>query len=162
MATWKEVTDAAGELAADVQARFEATGLALLATLRQDGSPRICGVEPLFWDGDLWLGMMPKSRKSEDLRRDPRFALHSATADKELSEGDAKVSGRVVEVTDEEEQKRYLSRLTDVTGNSPPLPFDLYRAEVTEVSMVTLGEPRDHLVIRWWRPGEEVHTHKRS
>lgn len=159
--TWDDVSEAAGDLAAAVQARFEATGLGLLATLRKDGSPRISGIEPAFWEGHLWLGMMDRSRKSADLRRDPRFALHSATADKELAEGDAKVSGRAVEVTDEEEKKRFLTRLTEATGNSPPEPFDLYVADVTELSMLTLGEPRDHLVVRWWRPGEQVHTLKR-
>ena len=162
MTTWHDVHKAAPELAEAVQARFEATGLGLLATLRKDGSPRICGIEPLFWDGDLWLGMMDNSRKSVDLRRDPRFALHSATADKDLTEGDAKVSGRAVEVVDDEEKKRFLNRLTDVTGNSPPEPFDLWRAEITELSMLEMGDPRDHLVVRWWRPGEEPHELKRS
>src|SRR5919205_2769551 len=101
MASWSGVTSAAPELAALVRARFEATGLGLLATLRRDGSPRISGIEPLFTDAELWLGMMPGSRKAADLLRDPRFALHNATVDKQVTHGDAKLSGRAVLVQDE-------------------------------------------------------------
>ena len=66
----------------------------MLATLRRDGSPRISGIEVTFADGQLWLGMMPDSRKALDLQRDPRFALHSAPLDADLKDGDAKISGR--------------------------------------------------------------------
>src|ERR687886_2491054 len=101
MPAWKDVASAAPELAALVRARFEATGLGLLATLRRDGSPRISGIEPLFTDDELWLGMMPDSRKATDLVRDARFALHSATVDKQVTQGDAKIGGRAVLVEDE-------------------------------------------------------------
>ena len=60
MSSWGQVVEVAPDLAASVQARFEAYGLALLATLRRDGSPRISGVEPLFAHDDLWIGMMPE------------------------------------------------------------------------------------------------------
>src|ERR687883_1376464 len=101
MADWSTVSAQVPELAARVRARFEATGLGLLATLRRDGSPRISGIEPLFTDDELWLGMMPDSRKATDLLRDPRFALHSATVDKQVTEGDARLSGEAVLVEDE-------------------------------------------------------------
>ncbi len=94
MTTWDEITAAAPELAAKVRARFEATGLGFIATLRKDGSPRISGIEPLFAEGELWLGMMDGSLKAHDLLRDPRLALHSASEDKQVTNGDAKVTGR--------------------------------------------------------------------
>src|SRR4051794_36207099 len=86
MPTWTEVTSAAPELAAVVQGRFDAHGLALLATVRRDGAPRISGIEPLFALDEVWLGMMDHSRKAQDLLRDPRLALHSATVDKQVTE----------------------------------------------------------------------------
>lgn len=160
MTRWEDVMKAAPELAGAAQARFEATGLGLLATLRKDGSPRMSGIEPLFWDGDLWLGMMSESRKSTDLRRDPRFGLHAATVDKEVKDGDAKVYGRAVEVLDAADKKRFAARIKEVNGFDGD-DFDLWRVEVTEVSSIRPGEPHDHLVIEWWRPGEDVHRHKR-
>jgi hypothetical protein len=32
-------------------------GVVLVATIRRDGSARLSPVEPLLWDGDLWLSM---------------------------------------------------------------------------------------------------------
>src|SRR5919202_4427540 len=120
MGTWREVASAAPELAALVRARFEATGLGLLATLRRDGSPRISGIEPLFTDDELWLGMMPGSRKAADLLRDPRFALHSATIDKQVTHGDARISGRAVAVQDEPTLARFRQAFEAHTGQAPP------------------------------------------
>ena len=51
MTTWGDFEREAPELARRVQARFDDTGLALVATLRADGSPRISGWEPLFAHG---------------------------------------------------------------------------------------------------------------
>src|SRR5439155_4237521 len=97
MTTWNEALTAAPTLAAAVRERFEATGLGFLATLRADGSPRMSGIEPSFWDGELWLGMMWESRKANDLRRDGRMCVHAASIDKQVEAGDARVSGRAVE-----------------------------------------------------------------
>ena len=47
----------------------------------QDGAPRISGIEAQFLGGELWFGSMAGARKALDLRRDPRFALHSGSAD---------------------------------------------------------------------------------
>src|ERR671926_222591 len=132
MPNWKEVAAAAPELAALVRARFEATGLGLLATLRRDGSPRISGIEPLFTDDELWLGMMPDSRKATDLLRDPRFALHSATVDKQVTEGDARLSGQAVLVEDDETKAAFRKAFEAQNGYPvPPGEFTLFRADVT-------------------------------
>lgn len=155
MATWSDVTRAAPELAATVQHRFEAYGLALLATLRHDGSPRISGIEPLFARDELWLGMMPHSRKALDLLRDPRFALHSATIDKQVTEGDAKISGRAMVVEDDATTALFLEAFQAQTSNAPPPgPMHLFRAGILEISMVRPGG--DHLNIDWWREGHQV------
>jgi hypothetical protein len=57
--------------------RLDHTRVALLGTLRPDGSPRISPVEPYFALGQLMLGVMTWSGKARDLRRDPRCVLHS-------------------------------------------------------------------------------------
>src|SRR5215208_6427294 len=105
MANWSEVEAAAPELAARARATLDAHKHKVLATLRRDGSPRLSGIEATIVDGELWLGMMPGSRKALDLRRDPRLALHSASVDPPSDDpsawpGDAKLSGRAVEVDD--------------------------------------------------------------
>jgi hypothetical protein len=144
---WAEVTEAAPELAAKVQARFEAHGLAFLATLRKDGGPRMTAVETLFGEGELWLGMMPGSLKAKDLLRDPRLALHSATTDKMVTNGDAKLSGAAVHVEDEATFERYRKASGGAMGLSLE-GFHLFHVDVKEMSH--LAPAGDHLDIEWW------------
>ena len=56
--------------------------------------------------GEPWLAGMPASVKFNDLRRDPRFALHSGSAEPDAFSGDAKLSGRAVQVTGDAERRR--------------------------------------------------------
>ncbi len=81
MTTWADVERAEAGFATVVRALFDAHRHKTIATLRADGSPRISGIEATFGDGELSFGSMTGSRKGSDLRRDPRFALHSATVD---------------------------------------------------------------------------------
>jgi hypothetical protein len=100
--------------------------------------------------------------KARDLLRDPRLAIHSATADPEMKQGDAKLAGRAVEVTDPEAIRRYGEAVAEGhegaeeheaanhEGDEAPEPFRLFRVDITEVSLVKIGDPADHLVIESW------------
>jgi hypothetical protein len=151
MASWSDVAKAAPEFAATVRAIFDAHKYKTLATLRKDGSPRISGTEADFDDGELWLGTMWRSRKALDLQRDPRFALHSATRDAdETWQGDARIAGRADEVVDPERKSAVQAA---GGGEAPPEPFHLFRADISEVVLVRVGDPPDHLVIESWHEG---------
>lgn len=150
---WRDVERAAPALAAKVRTRFEAHGLALLATLRRDGSPRISGIETAFGEGELWLGMMPRSLKAADLLRDSRLALHSATADKNVSAGDAKLSGAALPVEDEATFDRY--RRASGDDHHALGTFHLFRVDVKEMSH--LMPARDHLDIESWSESRGYH-----
>jgi hypothetical protein len=144
VASWDEVRAEVPELADAVRDRFGAHQHAVLATLRRDGSPRVSGTETTFKAGHLWLGSMTPARKADDLRRDGRFALHSAPADSNLVEGDARVAGRA-ELMEDEATRR------TVVGDQAPGPFELFRADVTEVVLVTVAG--DRLITESWREG---------
>src|SRR5580765_6213613 len=101
MTAWRDVEQAVPEFAQRVRELLDAHRHKTIATVRADGSPRISGIEAAFQAGELTFGSMPGARKGADLRRDPRFALHSATVDPPDGDpagwtGDAKVSGRAV------------------------------------------------------------------
>jgi hypothetical protein len=147
MATWGELQSAAPELAAKVQARFERDVVALLATVRRDGGPRISGIETSFAGDELWLGMMPGSLKAKDLLRDPRCALHCATVDKNVTVGDSKIAGVARHVEDDATLAAY-RRAVGAEAAPPPGPFHLFRIDVTEMSH--LAPAGDHLDIEVW------------
>ncbi|MCW2900685.1 MAG: pyridoxamine 5-phosphate oxidase-related FMN-binding protein [Streptosporangiaceae bacterium] len=165
MAAWSEVADSAPEFAGRALARFEAHKHKTMATLRKDGSPRISGIEARFAGGELWFGSMPGALKALDLRRDPRFALHSGSAEPNEADpaawgGDAKLSGSALEVTDSGQVAEALRAI----GADPAAYGDshLFRVDVREVVLTRVGEPADHLVIELWRAGEGLRRFERK
>jgi hypothetical protein len=156
MPSWSDFEAAAPELAARVRARLDAHTHKTLATVRRDGSPRISGTETELREGELWIGSMWQARKAHDLQRDPRFALHSGSADPPDWEGDAKLAGIAEEITDPE-------RLKEINGEkAPPGPSHLFRLDLREVSTVGLDPGRTALLIEVWTPERGVRTIKRA
>jgi hypothetical protein len=149
MASWREVTEQAPELAEAVRALFDAHRHKTLATLRRDGSPRISGTEAKFADGELWFGSMWQAVKALDLQRDARFALHSGSEEPDRWKADAKVAGRAEEITD----PATVEAVNRPGEEAPPGPSHLFRADIHEVVVVRLGDPPDHLVIESWHEG---------
>ncbi|MGH2723688.1 MAG: pyridoxamine 5'-phosphate oxidase family protein [Actinomycetota bacterium] len=150
MASWGEFAAAEPEFAERVRRRFTAHKHCTLATLRQDGSPRISGTEVELREGELELGMMPGSVKALDLRRDSRLALHSATEDPPEEDpsswvGEAKIAGRAVEMSDPRE----------------PAQPHRFRVDIGEVVLTRVGQPPDHLVIESWHPDRGLERRER-
>lgn len=97
---WRDFEASAPALARIGRERFDRTRVAMIATLRQDGSPRISPIEPVFAMGHLLLGAMP-SEKVRDLRRDSRCALHNSVSDINGSEGEFRLQGRALPADDQ-------------------------------------------------------------
>lgn len=151
MARWQDVVESEPGFAAEVERVFDAHRHKTIATLRRDGSPRLSGLELGFTAGDVTFGMMPRSRKAGDLRRDPRAEVHSASFLVEGEEawvGDARISGRAREVTDAEERARY----TD----TPVAAYPLFVLEVDRVVRIVVEGSPPHLIVRTWRPGRPI------
>jgi hypothetical protein len=159
VASWSDVEAAEERFAAAVLARLDAGVHKTIATLRADGSPRISGIEAFIAEGDLWFGSMPRARKAIDLQHDPRFALHSASADPPAWEGDAKLAGRAEEVTEPERR----SRIFRAAGSDEPSgDAHLFRAEIDEVVLIGLNDARDRMVIQHWHEGRGLERIERE
>src|SRR5437016_4243578 len=136
MSTWAEFEEAEPAFAARVSALLTTRKYLTMATLRRDGAPRISGTEVEFAEGQLRLGSMPDAVKAQDLRRDPRVAIHGPTADppagreREWS-GEAKVAGRVTEVESGDASHRFL-------------------VDIREAVITHLNEAGNRLVIESW------------
>lgn len=159
MASWQEIEKEVPDFAGRVRAVFDAHRHKTLATLRKDGSPRISGIEAQFKDGEVWLGSMPGAVKALDLRRDPRLALHSASADPDDADpgswpGDAKLAGRAVEIADPAVREGF--------GGPPGQDFHLFRVDVTEVVRTFVDEAGEHLVIEIWHEGRGLRQVRRE
>ncbi len=156
MATFADVETEAPEFAARVRETFDAHAHKFLATLRRDGSPRISGIEMHFVLGEPWLAGMPGSVKFTDLRRDPRFALHSGSPEPAEFSADAKLNGRATPVLDDE-RRRY----AEAAGLPPRQSgFELFRVDLDQVVLVALDDEKTALVLSSWRPGRGL-THTR-
>ena len=151
MTSWRDVEQAEPQFAQRVRALFDAHRHKTMATVRAGGAPRISGIEAAFEDGELVFGSMPDARKGADLRRDPRFALHSATVDPvEGAEaqwpGEAKIAGRAVAA----------GPLTEGPSG------DRFRADITEVVHTHLNEQATMLVVEWWTPAGALRRAERG
>ena len=158
MARWERIEAEEPEFAARAREHFDAGVHKTIATLRADGSPRISGIEASFLAGDLWFGSMPGARKAADLIRDPRFALHSASEDPPGWSGDAKLSGRAIEIGEGNERDRYLAARAGDSEPDPAGSFNLFRAEISELVIVGLNDERTRLVIEFWVEGRGLRT----
>ena len=139
MTAWRDVEKAEPQFAERVRALFDAGRHKTMATLRADGSPRISGIEVVFEAGELFFGSMSNARKGADLRRDPRFALHSATVDPVVGSeaqwpGEAKISGRAISA----------GRITEEPDG------DRFQADIEEVVHTHLNAEGTLLVVEWW------------
>ena len=109
--------------------------------------------------------MMPGSTKVADLHRDPRFCLHTATADKDVADGDAKLWGRRrASPTTRAGLAAYAAAFKAATGHdleAMPGGFDLFWVELTGASSLVLGDDHEHLRITSWTPGSPETVTKR-
>jgi hypothetical protein len=101
MINFEELHRLAPEVAEPIGARFAASGLGMLGTVRANGAPRVSPIEVApFDDRSLFVGMMPNSQKHLDALRDPRYCMVTALADKDDLAGEGKLFGVLDLVTD--------------------------------------------------------------
>jgi len=146
--SWARLEADAPELAALCRSRLENPGVALLGTLRRDGSPRIDPVEPHFAGSELVLGAMRRSAKANALRRDPRCVLHSTVSGPDTGEPDVKLSGRVEQST----------ARAGWWAKRPAEEVDTYAFQVEEAVVVEWNLLATRMVVHRWTPvaGETV------
>lgn len=145
---WCAFEAAAPALARAARARFEATRIALLGTLRADGSPRISPIEPYFTPDELLLGAMARSLKTLDLLRDPRCVLHSAISGPDAGEPEFKLYGRAPETAQRDARP-------DAWWLSHPLDAAVvFALDIERASSVTWALERGEMtVVRWSATG---------
>ena len=155
--TWRDLESDAPEIARLGKERFERVGVALLGTLRRDGSPRISPVEPFVAAGELVFGAMAWSGKAHDLLRDPRCVVHSAVCDPDNPDGELKLYGRASEAAAETRDAAvgawWIGR---PVADARVFTFAVERAE-----FITWNPLQGLLTLRRWSPADGFATVER-
>ena len=153
---WRDFEAAAPDLARLGRERFERTHVAMIATLRRDGSPRINPIEPVFAMDHLLLGGM-RSEKLRDLQRDPRCALHNSISDVNGTEGEFKLYGTAVPVDAETRDGDYDAWWK----NFPPDRSSVFYMDIEGAAFVGWDTDKGELEVTRWSPDHGVTVERR-
>jgi hypothetical protein len=145
---WRDLEAAAPEIARLGKERLLAARVALLGTLRKDGSPRISPVEPYLTQGQLLFGAMSWSLKTRDLLRDPRCVLHSAVSDPDSGEGELKLYGRATPADEELRSGCREGWWTD----RPAEAASVFWLDIDQATFISWDTERGAMTIRRWSP----------
>jgi hypothetical protein len=147
MATWSELTTLTPEVAAVGQALLERHGLAYLATIRADGSPRLHPVCPFVIDGRLIVATPRTSLKARDLLRDSRYAMHMLPGD---DDAEFRIRGRVHAIGEGPGRDQ-------IMRDGPHYLHDddyIFAYDITEAASahwVDVGQPGTYAVRQSWK-----------
>ena len=153
---WQEFETVCPELAVPARERFARDQLVLLGTVMSDGAARISPCEVDFADGDVLFGMMWQSYKALDLRRDPRLTVHSVPPDKDNKDGDIKLYGTAVDITELAERRAFEDAIEARIQWHPPGDYHLYALDVTRAATVRFGS--EGMVVSRWHAGGRLNT----
>jgi hypothetical protein len=109
-------------------------------------------VEPLIVDGQLYLGMMWRSRKALDLLRDPRCLVQTVVCNRNDPAEDLKLRGRAAEIDDPDSIERYCRALQEAIAWRPEGQFHLFALEIESAAFIKYLENGDQRLVEW-RPG---------
>jgi hypothetical protein len=148
MTTWADFEEAEPALAERARRLLVGDRPAVIATLRNDGSPRVSGIDLAVVAGELWFASALGTRLCGDLERDPRFALHGPPSARAEWAGDAKLNGRAVR----EERPERLEAAAAALGVPDRARYAIFRVDVDQVIVTTDADAPDRLAIALWRP----------
>jgi hypothetical protein len=150
--SWHTFAAAAPDLAAFAREQFAPGHVAVVGTIRADGSPRISNVEPHILEGELYVGMMWQSRKALDVLRDARILLRNAVCTSTGDEAEITLRGRATEIHDPDVRQRYVAAVADRIAWQEP-HFHLFAVHIESAALVRYGHGQQSVTL--WPQGRE-------
>jgi len=145
---WKAFAAACPEIAGPAEETFRNDELVMLGTLRKDGSARISPCELDFAEGRMMLGMMWRSPKALDLRRDPRIVVHSVTCDRHAVVPDVKLYGEAIEHDEPDLRRAYRTAIKARIDWEPEEPnFHVFSLDVRSAAHVRFESGTETVMV---------------
>jgi Pyridoxamine 5'-phosphate oxidase len=157
LVTWPDLEAEAPELARRGRERLEETSIALIGTLRKDGSPRISPIEPYFLEDELLFGGMTWSLKVRDLQRDPRCVVHSAITGPSAGEPELRLYGRA-ETADE----RLRRECPGWWADQPAEAAWVFTIRLEAATLLEWDYAAGEMLVRRWSPERGSRESRRS
>jgi hypothetical protein len=155
---WHDLEVGAPKIARLGAARLGSARVAMLGTVCRDGSPRISPIEPYIANGYLLVGAMVWSAKASDLRRDPRYALHSIVTGPDTGEGELKLHGLALEA-DADLRTQAAGSWWSGQWSDTAIVFVL---RVGQALFVTWDIQHGEMTVHRWSPAGGYHQAARS
>jgi hypothetical protein len=149
MATWADFAAAAPDMAQLGEKQLKKFGLAYLATVRNDGSPRVSPVCPVLVSGRLYVATPEESPKLQHLLHDGRYMLHMLPG---KQEEEFWVRGTADEVRDERTRSMVVEAAVGtvrIQDHEVLLEYDISAAGTTV--WLDFGTPQHRASRRFWR-----------
>jgi hypothetical protein len=150
MVTWSQFRKVSSDLAqkGEEQLFQYGVGLAFLATVREDGAPRLHPVCPVLSGGHLYVLILPDSPKRMDLERDGRYALQAFPQAKPDSD-EFYLAGRVRRIRDSDLISKLLA---DAEHHASPdeILFELEIGRAMHTEWHGFGTPDYHSIHTKW------------
>lgn len=132
-----------------------AVGRAFLATLRNDGAPRLHPVSVLIYEDHLYLASPRSSPKCGDLLRDDRFALQAFPSPDDEANEEFYLAGSACQVSDTTRRQAVISGAGVIIGEGEVL-FELFLERAMLTRLVDLHTPAERPVHHIWRANPEA------
>ena len=116
-------------------------------------------MEPLFWNGDLWLSMGWGTRKAMDLDRDARVLVHSIVTNRNGTTGEYKLRGHAIAEQDPHLHREYAAVVAAQLGWQPePGRFHLFRVDIDDVTFIRWDDANNDQYVATLAPRSRVRT----
>lgn len=128
-------------------------GLAFLATLREDGAPRLHPISLVFNNDRLYVLIPPTSPKCNDLIRDGRYAMQAFPPPKNIDNEEFYLAGRAEPIHDLVMRQTLITNTKIHVGENEVL-FELLLDRAMYSKLEKRGTPEEHPIHRMWRANE--------
>jgi len=151
MVTWKEFAAAAPELAEAGRSQLFQfrVGLAFLATVRKDGSPRVHPVCPVLSGDRLFVLVTHASPKRQDLLRDGRYSLQAFPQPKAGSD-EFYLAGKAL-LVDDPATRTAVRRDAQHMADESEILFELWIDRAMRTTWENVLTPQMRSVHQKWR-----------